>query len=556
VAREGLESYPSGWVLVPRAVLRSGMTVSRTDPQFSDAPENAFADRVERSRRRSLGQFFTPYAVARFMARWVVGNPSVKTILDPAVGLGVFFRAASEVAEQELHFVGYDVDPLVLDKASRLLADCVRATLRERDFLRNDWEGRFDGILCNPPYQRFQNYPERARTLTEFASRLNVELSGYTNLYALFLLKGVAQLAAGGRAAFIVPSEFLNTGYGERIKAFLLGSGALRYVLVFDFGSNVFDRALTTACLLLFANDGRNAPVEFLTIRSVEDLASLEPVLAEYPNARRIGNRVAAPDPTAKWRVYYQPSATATNGLVPLSTYGRVVRGIATGHNDFFALSEPQRRRLGISERFVLPCLTKATHARSSLFTDEDFARLRDGGKKVWLLNVGDTPDAAVRAYLRHGEATGVHQRYLTRHRSPWYAIEKRTPAPVLVTVFGRGGVRFVRNEAPVWNLTCFHGWNLDGLEPSQVDLLMAYLLTNVAQEVVAGNRREYGDGLEKFEPNDPNDALVLDVNALTEETASDALRLYDAYLRSVRRGAPDESRRVALDALFRAATT
>jgi len=525
------------------------------EPLYSDAPERAFLERMARQRQKSLGQFFTPYAIARFMARWVVASPSVKTILDPGVGLGIFFRAASEVAGRPLHFVGYDVDPLVLEEASRLLVGVVPVALHQRDFLRNDWELQFDGILCNPPYRRFQHYPDRAKTLQEFALRLRVELSGYTNLYALFLLKGVAQLAAGGRAAFIVPSEFLNTGYGERIKAFLVERGTLRYALVFDFVSHVFDRVLTTACVLLFANDGHKASVEFVAVRSVDELAQIEPVLAEYPDAPLVGRRVVSPDPSAKWRRYYQPSTAARSGFVPMSTYGRIVRGIATGHNDFFTLTEPQRERLGISKRFVLPCLTKASYAPLPLFCIEDFARLRDNGKRVWLLNAGDAPDDAVRAYLRHGETLGVSERYLTRHRSPWYALERRTPAPVLVTVFGRGGVRFVRNEASVWNLTCFHGWNLEGVEGEQMDLLMAYLLTNLAQEVLAANRREYGDGLEKFEPNDLNNALVLDIHALDAGTVHKALRLYDTYLQSLRAASPDETVRLALDALFRNAT-
>lgn len=522
------------------------------DRRFSDSPEKAFLSRMEPTTRRRLGQFFTPYPIARFMAQWVVADPFVRTILDPAVGLGVFFRAAAEVAERELQFVGYDLDENLLDEASHLFAGWLRVTLRRQDFLHNDWGNLFEGILCNPPYQRFHHYSERSRIFAEFRDRLHLPLSGSTNLYVLFLLKAVRQLKENGRAAFIIPSEFMNATYGKLAKGFLLDSGALRYVFVFDFDTNVFEGALTTACVLLFARDRQPFPVEFRRVRSVEELTSLGSVLLKYPEAPPVGYRVFTPDPQKKWRLYYQmlPSPRSElSSFCSMGSCGRVIRGIATGHNAFFTLSEPRRRELGIHERFLLPCLTRATYAPFPLFTSADFARLRDEGKRVWLLNAGDASDEAVRTYLRYGESIGVHERYLTQHRRPWYALENRKPAPILVTVFGRGGIRFVRNKADVFNLTCFHGWHLQGFDERQVDLLMAYLITDFAQEILAFSRREYGDGLEKFEPGDLNEALVLHVGALPPGVISEALRLYNAYLHT-----SEEALRRRLDVLFRRA--
>lgn len=502
--------------------------------------------------RRRWGQFFTPYPIARFMAQWVVANPFVKTVLDPAVGLGIFFRAAAEVTGRELQFVGYDLDENLLDEASRLFSGWLRVTLQRRDFLDSDWENLFEGILCNPPYQRFHHYSERFRVFAEFRERLHLSLSGFTNLYVLFLLKAVRQLKENGRAAFIIPSEFMNATYGKSAKMFLLDSGTLRYVFVFDFATNVFDGALTTACVLLLARDRQPFPVEFRRVRSVEELTSLESVLLKYPEVPPIGHRVFLPDPQRKWRLYYQtlPSYRSEfSSFRSMGSCGRVIRGIATGYNAFFTLSEPRRRELGIHDRFLLPCLTRATYAPFPIFTSADFARLRDEGKRVWLLNAGDASDEAVRAYLRYGESLGVHERYLTQHRRPWYALENRKPAPILVTVFGRGGIRFVRNKAGVFNLTCFHGWYLQGFDEKEIDLLMAYLLTDFAQEILAFNRREYGDGLEKFEPGDLSESLVLHVSALPLEVISEALRLYNAYLRT-----PEEALRRRLDVLFRRA--
>lgn len=66
-----------------------------------------------------------------------------------------------------------------------------------------------------------------------------------------------------------------------------------------------------------------------------------------------------------------------------------------------------------------------------------------------------------------------------------------------------------MRNELSVLNLTCFHGFqpNLSGLK--YLNHIFLYLSSAVGQEIVSLSMRKYGDGLNKFEPNDLNSALV-----------------------------------------------
>jgi len=60
---------------------------------FSDAPEREYAANASSEHVKKLGQFFTPFPIACFMGKWLISNPKCKTILDPAVGLGIFLRA-------------------------------------------------------------------------------------------------------------------------------------------------------------------------------------------------------------------------------------------------------------------------------------------------------------------------------------------------------------------------------------------------------------------------------------------------------------------------------
>ena len=111
-------------------------------------------------------------------------------------------------------------------------------------------------------------------------------------------------------------------------------------------------------------------------------------------------------------------------------------------------------------------------------------------------------------------------ERYLTASRSPWYTIENRPPAPIWVSVFNRKGLRFIRNEANVYNLTTFH-CVYPKSNRVDVDVLFAYLITDVAKEIFLDNSRQYGNGLIKFEPNDLNKGLVADLTLLNAEESS-----------------------------------
>ncbi len=526
------------------------------------------------------------------MARWVAGGPQGQAILDPAAGLGVFFRAILKVSPSPApRLVGYEIDPSALSEARRLFQAYPeeRVRLEETDYLLAGWEARYGGVILNPPYRRFQHYRNRKELLQEFREHLGVRLSGLTNLASLFLLKSVSQLSEGGRCACILPSEFLNADYGQAVKELLVRLGGLRYVIVFDFQGAVFERVITTACILLFASDALRDTVEFLTldspvgangIRPLHGAPSLEDLgekLSAYPSPGPVGKVFAHSqlDCSRKWRVYYQggqPESPFPAGLIspavpqllrqprnlaPFSAYARVMRGIATGDNRYFTFNLDKKERCGIEAEFLLPCLSKAAQARRSFFTHRDFDELAQSGKNVCLLNAPDHLDNRspaqdhLSAYLRYGESQGVHLRYLTAHRRPWYALEDRPPAPLLVTVFSRGGLRFVRNEAGVYNLTCFHSIYVKEACEDKTDLLTAYLLTRVARALLLENRREYGDGLQKLEPNDLSSAFVLDLYSVPAGLEAEILALFHAYRHAVLERRAVEPHLAGLERIF-----
>lgn len=507
----------------------------------SNEPEKEYSQFVSLEHRKKFAQFFTPFAIAQFMAKWIIENKNLETLLDPAFGLGVFARALRQT-NKECFITGFDIDENILRQASTIFDNDKNTSIQLKDYMFNDWENRYDGIICNPPYFKFHDYENRT-TLKEIEERLGLKLNGFTNLYTLFLLKSAYQLNENGRAAYIIPSEFLNSDYGMLVKSYLIKNKLLRYIIVFDFEENVFDDALTTASILLFANDKEKSEVEFISIKSLDELFLLQKKLSAYPKIKA-ENAISfsALKPEIKWRAYYQQqNATRFKNLVPFSNYGKVVRGIATGANEYFTFNQSKARQFHIDEKYLLPCITKSVDVDGAFFTKQDFESLKQKDKSVYLLNAVKPDEPSLKKYLVKGETEEVHKKFLTASRNPWWTLEKRPPSPIWVSVFNRNGLRFICNEANISNLTTFHCIYLNMFSSPKADLLFAYLLTDISKHIFNDNRREYGNGLQKFEPNDINKALMVDIDRISKSDEEEVLKLYHEYRKSDLKKKPNE---------------
>jgi len=488
-------------------------------------------DQAERlARKKKLGQFFTPAPIARFMTQWILRAGECKEILDPATGEGVFIKSILEISENA-RIDAFDIDEHIL----AVCADSIKhmpgrtnVKLDCKDYMAGNWERKYEAVICNPPYMRFQDYDNKDRIIETVKNNLKIHLSGLTNLYTLFLLKSLSELKKDGRMAYIVPSEFFNSNYGEYVKQYLIADKSLRYVILFDFNTNPFEDAITTSCILLFDRKAGHRSIDFVTIHSTDELQGMR---AKIMNGRapKMGTRVlfSQIEAARKWRTYYQgTNSHKYHNLVPLTQIGNVCRGIATGANDYFTFDKEKVDSYKIPHKNLLPCITKSAHVDGLFFCKEDFERLLEENKRAYLLNAVGSRNENVRKYLQLGEEKGIHKKFLTSHRNPWYALEARPPAPIWVGVFNRKGLKFVRNEAGIRNLTTFHCFYLNMFYEHKANLILAYLISNIAREIFQDNRREYGDGLEKFEPNDLNDSKVIDFDLIDNKTEEKILTI------------------------------
>jgi len=494
--------------------------------------------------RKKFAQFFTPEPIAQIMCDWLLQDDNFTTLLEPAFGLGIFSRIILK-KKPGVHITGFDVDKNIYNIAKNNFINNNNVKLYLEDYLHNDWNNKYDRIICNPPYLKFHDY-ENKKALSEIKKKLNLHLTGFTNIYTLFLLKSIYQLKEKGRIAYIIPSEFLNSDYGKNIKKYLIQSNLLRHIIIFDFKENVFDNVLTTSSILLLANDNVKENIQFSVISNKSELNDIRTIINNYPKSfGKTSISTKCIDPNIKWRKYYQiQQSKKYKNLIPFNQVAKVVRGIATGANDYFTFNIEKIKRYNIKKENLLPCITKSKDVNKPFFTKSNFITLKNDNAKIFLFDGTINQDEYALKYIKFGEEKGVHKKYLTSKRNPWYSLENRPPSPIWVGVFNRTGLKFVRNEARIRNLTTFHcvypANNL--FSKISIDLLFAYLLTDIAQQIFNDNRREYGDGLKKFEPNDLNNALMLDLSMLDKDTQEKIIKLYNEYRNSVLNDNEDKS--------------
>jgi adenine-specific DNA-methyltransferase len=468
--------------------------------------ESNYISETSFNHRKDYGQFFTPPAVAHLMAQWIMkGNP--QKILDPAFGLGVFYDETNNASSnQRVRFTGYEIDAHIIDCFYRYNRGENNLQVFNNDYLETD-TGTFDGIICNPPYMRFQKFLKRHDLLPKIEKKIGKKLIGYSNIASIFLLKALSELNKNGRLAFIMPFEFFNTGYGKEVKKSLLENHLLKHIIIFENEKDIFPEATTTVCILLCIRDEKQENIKITLIKSEGEIEEISDIDDSYDCQIK---PIDLPY-DKKWSpiiLSLFKEQNIPNGFYEVCLYGLFKRGIATGANEFFALNKSRIEKLNISKRNLLKCITKSNQVKKAVFTEDDFYDLFQKDKPVYCLDIKDHSDKSTMRYINEGEQAGFDKRYLTKIKNPWYKLERRQPGPILFGVFNRGRLKIIRNYSSAVNFTCFHCFYPNILGYHIMDKLFVYFLSDIGNSLIRMNKRGYGDNLEKLEPGDLNECL------------------------------------------------
>lgn len=208
---------------------------------------------LDQSKRSDLGQFFTPYEVARFMASLFHVNGAEKlSLLDPGAGIGslsvAFLEQLVTKSRADLDIVAYELDDTVspilesnLDAfANNTQGNRVHAQVVKADFIQegiiNYLTGKYqpvDYAILNPPYKKINS---------DSSHRLLLRKAGIetVNLYSAFVALSVLMLKDKGEVVAIIPRSFCNGPYFKPFREFLFERTNLKQIHIFSARNKAF----------------------------------------------------------------------------------------------------------------------------------------------------------------------------------------------------------------------------------------------------------------------------------------------------------------------------
>lgn len=472
------------------------------------------------SAEKLRGGYYTPADLAEFIARWV-GEKAPQMILEPSCGDGAFLAAlSSNSSTAESNVMAFELDLKEAQIASRRAKRLgLSAKVNASDFL--EWalcqltsnEKRFDAVVGNPPFIRYQYLP------TEFQARaqqifhqLDCRFTKHTNAWVPFILASIALLRPAGRLGMVVPSEIIHITHAQPLRSFL-GTECSRLVII-DPEQIWFQNTLQGSVILLAekrATSGQE--LEGLGIIPVRGREFIKKSPAElFATPKTINGRTIE----GKWTktLLDEHTRELLNELIDhpdihrFEDLAEVDVGIVTGANKYFFITDKEVERYQLS-KYVVPMFGRSGHCPGVIYDEEQHkANSRKGNPTnlVWFEDASVERDRAVRAYLKVGEEQNLHTRYKCRVRTPWYSVPSVYSTEIGMLKRAHDAPRLVHNKFGAYTTDTAYRIRSRSIKPEQLVANFFNPLTALSAELEG---RHYGGGVLEMVPSEIEQLMI-----------------------------------------------
>lgn len=503
------------------------------------------------SLRKLRGGYSTPPDIARFLVEWAVRSPN-DTILEPSCGNGVFLEEAcrrlsslgATVDAIQDQILGIEIETDDFKEAKNRLQAVLLSLTRERlekhsspqltltifrpqnpnvlnadlfDFFeQHQLSRKFDVVVGNPPFIRYQNWKAKSRDLAfEIMENAELKPNRLTNAWVPFVLASSLFLGPNGRLAMVVPAELLQVSYAAQLRLFL--SKIFHFMTILTFKKLIFP-AIQQEVILLLA-EGSSVKDHGINVIELEDEASLETL---HLLSGETGTQTLKPiEPEKdKWTQYFLSrdeilllrEIQGHDGLTRFGDIASVDVGIVTGKNRFFVIDIDTVRKFKLND-YVIPLVGRTAFLKGVIFMDKDWRDIRARGVRCHLLRLQkEHIDTATNSngllnYLEEGKKKGVHEGYKCRIRKFWYAVPSIWVPDAFLYRQIHSHPKLVFNSARVVITDTLHRVKFkEGIDARTATSCFHNSLTFAFSEVLG---RSYGGGVLELEPNEAEELPI-----------------------------------------------
>jgi adenine-specific DNA-methyltransferase len=469
------------------------------------------AQKVSRE-QKTLGAFYTGECAANRLVSWAIRDGNA-TILDPSCGDGAFLAASSdrlaEFNSSAFRLHGVDVSSEAL-RRSRERVPNARLILSDFFDLNPHSLPKFDCVVGNPPYIRYQTFNGGETSKAHLrAAEAGVRLPRLSSSWAPFVIHSALFLRSGGRLAMVMPSELGHAMYAREVLKYLVRS--FRNIAIEMFRDKIFGE-LGQSTVLLFCDGYGEACREF-TVISADNLQSEARETRAVDISAVMSGRFRLNHYVLSDKVLTLYNALANDPRIRrLGEVADVGIGYVTGANDFFHLSDDERRKWKIGDRFLRPAVMNLRDVQGIEYRREQWTAHREAGEKVHLLAIppvakGSLP-ASLQRYLSQGEIDGVSDRYKCRTRKLWYVVPHVRVADAFLSYMSGDMPRLATNGAGFVAPNTIHLLRfLGGSSANSYAASWRNSLTKLSCELEG---HALGGGLFKIEPSEAERILVV----------------------------------------------
>jgi adenine-specific DNA-methyltransferase len=457
---------------------------------------------IEREKLRNKGQFWTPSWVANAMITYVSKNTNI--VFDPASGEGAFYEALKHISP-EIKFYGIDIDPLVLESPTYSSNGC---QLEVRDFIKNTPKNKFKAIVANPPYIRHHRIDEATKLYLKqmCVQKMGFTLDGRAGLHIYFLVQALELLETNGRLAFIMPADTCEGKSAQPLWKWITSKYCVECVATFSSEATPFPNVDTNALVFFISNKPQEEHLIWSKVNKaytkdftqfVEQGFCAENLETITTSCRSIIEALETG--------FSRPQATKEKTQYTLSDFAQILRGIATGANEFFFLTKQQIEDLNLNPNYFKRAVGRTRDIQKDTITIEDLEELDNNNRPTYLLsliNEKELQDVEIRQYLAKGSDLELPKRPLIMQRKPWFKMEKRVVPPLLFAYLGRRDIRFILNEANALPLTAFLCVYPNFEDKEYITNLWRALNHPDTLDNLQAVGKSYGSGAIKVEPN------------------------------------------------------
>jgi len=451
------------------------------------------------------GSYYTPQKTVRFIYDYLQQHrKSMISILEPSAGDGRFIALFSNSNLVD-SIVGVELYEEKVQAINAQISSS-KVTVVASDFLKyvSTCKSKFDLIVGNPPYINIKNmdkeFLEAARSLCQI---LKLPENLIQNAWVAFVIAATQLLSKNGTVFFVLPTEFLQVQYAEKLRGFLEKTFNTIHILSFE--ERMFPEIEQEACLVYLTNENQGLP--YISYRQYEKLDSSVPVLE---------SRIERNKPLKKWSnaVLSDEEIDLLNRIAnQYTTIARIsdsAPGIVTGANNKFILTKEEVDQYECT-RYVKPIISKGVMAKNKFEVNHDLvSQLALEGKKVYLLDlVGTKPEelpVALKKYLSVVATTKrngveIQKSYKCSKRKPWYGVPIVKSGRVIFFKRYDSCPRISINPAEIYTTDIAYNLRLHKeIDPESLVFCFYNSLTLAQCEFVG---RYYAGGVSELTPNE-----------------------------------------------------